>query len=819
MHQLVGTASNTRLRVELGNWTCLKKTTGSNPCRGFAPSIGPVGRGRTACSPSKLPVTAHARDGDGNGNGNGDGATSMATASTALPALALSCLLQVGALGAVEPAIAANLAAQGRGTAAELQSLLEQRGAKLPALTSSPNERKVDIEAKSGSSRELIRELRRQNQEIQDLKAELQGTDPKRKRSSGVAAPGVTASSVAPAARTAGRGERGGEGDGEGASASASSSSSSGTLPVLNILGIFAAAGLGGYVTLQKKDAEEAEAAYKGKLNAEQGIVSGLKDDLSSIKGLLDEEKELVEKIKRESATASSEYARQLGLEKSSKEAVEREKRLVEQSLSSEQRLAEALRLEAEKTSELLEAEKAAKFAADAEASQLKGQLADVQKALAEEKLQVQKWQSDNEEANKRLSEAREENEGLSEDLEEGARRIAALNAAAAALQDQIANATAVNASQSQLIARIGKEALTMSEAMSVMRSQAAERALAAAAERDRVTQEREKFEAEALANRSQIAEQQDKIRSLEGEIDASKAAIQRANTELAATKQELAKAQESMASMQTEINSLNDKIASATSALESEQGDNANLRSELAALRSELTNINSSFEAERQEKDQLLQAIDQLKDEYNAMTERVESGEDTVQRLRKEAGELKKTISDLETKNRTLGSNLIQMEEQSRAKLADVESRLAAAEKNSGGALASRDDAFLAIDKLESVIKVLQDDMADSSAMALQASAELENERHLRSQAEEELFGLREELASITAAEAAARDEVIDEVASLKAEYEHAMEKLKELAAARAAAPKRAAKPKVELTEEEKAERKRIAAVRTVSC
>ena len=224
MHQLVGTASNTRLRVELGNWTCLKKTTGSNPCRGFAPSIGPVGRGRTACSPSKLPVTAHARDGDGNGNGNGDGATSMATAPTALPALALSCLLQVGALGAVEPAIAANLAAQGRGTAAELQSLLEQRGAKLPALTSSPNERKVDIEAKSGSSRELIRELRRQNQEIQDLKAELQGTDPKRKRSSGVAAPGVTASSVAPAAPTAGRGERGGEG--EGASATASSSSS-----------------------------------------------------------------------------------------------------------------------------------------------------------------------------------------------------------------------------------------------------------------------------------------------------------------------------------------------------------------------------------------------------------------------------------------------------------------------------------------------------------------------------------------------------------------------------------------------------------------
>ena len=754
--------------------------------------IGPIARGCIHNDGKKLVANAKACRNEG--------------VSSALGAIALSLAVLVA-----DPAAAANnLTAQGRGTAAEMQSILEQRGAKLPQLTSSPNERKVNIEAKSGSSRELIQELRRQNQEIKELKAELQGVDPKTRSSATASVAPVLPAAPAPVLSR----EDGGRGE-----------SSSSTLPVLNVLGIFAAACLGGYVTLQKKDAEEAQAAYEGKIEAEKGIVKGLQDDLGSIKSLLDEEKELVEKIKRESATASSEYARQLSLEKSSKEAVEREKRLVEQSLSSEQRLAEALRLEAEKTSELLDAEKAAKFAADAEASQLKTQLADVQEALAEEKRQVQKWQSDTDEANKRLSEARKENEALErendeleEDLEGRARRIAELQAAAAALQDQIANATAVNASQSELIERIGKDALTMSEAMSVMRSQAAERALAAAAERQLASEEREKFEAEAMANRAQISEQQEKIRSLEDEIDASKAEIQRANTELAATKQELAKAQESMLSMQKEINSLNDKIASATSALETEKGDNANLRSELAALQSELSSINSSYEAERAEKQQLLDAIDQLKEEYNSMSERVESGEDTVQKLRKEAVELKKTIADLETKNRTLGSNLIQVEEQSRAKLKDVELRLEAAEKSSGGALASRDDAYMAIDKLESVIKVLQDDMADSSAMALQASAELENERFLRNQAEEELVGLREELASITAAEAAAREEVIEEVANLKAEYEGAMEKLKELSAARAATPKkRAAKPKVELTEEEKAEKKRIAAVRSI--
>lgn len=641
-------------------------------------------------------------------------ATQFPSLGNPLPGLALSVVLQAGALVGVEPAIASSLTAQGRGTAAELQNILEQRGAKLPALTSSPNERKVDVEARVGSSRELIQELRRQNQEIKELKAELEGVEPT-KRSGSFQMKTLEPSLAAPSAPAT-----------SGVSASASSSSTptegESTLPVLNVLGIFAAAGLGGYVTLQRKDAAAAQADYESKIDAEKSMVQSLQDDLGSIKNLLDDEKALVEKIKRESATASSEYARQLSLEKASKEAVEKEKRLVEQSLSSEQRLADALRVEAEKTSELLEAEKAAKFAADAEAAQLKSQLAEVHSALEEEKLLVRKWQMDNEEANKRLSDARSVNESLEkdnaaleEDLEERAARIAELNASAAALQDQIANATAINASQSDLIEKIGKETMNMQQAMSVMRAQAAERALAAHEERERARKERERYESEANEFRSQIQDAQDTIMRLEGEICDAKDEIQRANAELAATKQELSKAYESMDSMKSEINALNDKIHAAEKALGEEQGDNANLRSQLAAVQGELSGISSSLETERAEKQQLLDAIDQLKDEYNTMSERVESEQNTVLSLRKEATELKKTIADLETKNRTLGSNLIQVEEQSRAKLADIEKRLEAAEKSSGSALASRDDAYLAIDKLEGVIKMLQEDMAES--------------------------------------------------------------------------------------------------------
>jgi predicted nucleic acid-binding Zn-ribbon protein len=712
---------------------------------------------------------------------------------------ALSVILQFGALEA--PASAANLTAQGRGTAAELENILAQRGARLPALTSSPNEPNAGVESnmkrggKGGPSRELVQELRRQSREIQELKAELQGTVPGKSTSSS-----------------------------QDKAVALEESAGSSTLSVVNVFGIFAAAGLGGYVTLQKKDAQEAEVAFTTKIEAEQGVVKGLQEDFRKIQNLLSQEKNLVEKIKQESATASSEYARQLSLEKASKEAVERERRLVEQSLSSEQRLAEALRLEAEKTNELLEAEKAAKFAADAEASQLQAQLAQVQEALAEEKLQVQKWQSEMQDANQRLSEAKSANEALQndnsaleDDLEERAARIAELNAAAAALQEQIENAAAVNASQGKLIERIGKDTLNMQEAMSVMRAQAAERALAAHNEREVARIEREQYETEANIYREQIAEEQQTIERLESELSDAKQEIQRANSELSATKEELVKAQRSLSSMEQEIEALSEKVSETEKALVEEQGvsssmrmDNVNLRSELASLQSEISTISSNLASERADKAQLLEAMETLKEEYNQMSEHVESEQNTVASLRKEAGILKKTIAELETKNRTLGSNLVQVEEQNKAKLVEVEKRLLDAEKNAGSALSSRDDAVAAIDKLENVINMLQEDMQESQAFALAAQAEVESERAARSSAESSLEEMQSKLRLISKAEEQARVDVQEQLAELRSEYDAAMSKLKELTQQKAAPKKRAAKK--ELTEEEKEAKKRAA-------
>ena len=700
----------------------------------------------------------------------------------------------------------ANLTAQGRGTAAEFQSILEKRGAKLPALQSSPNEKPASGSTviQSGSSRELIQELRRENEEIKRLKAQLQQSGNEI----------VPRQQAAPAVKEEAYSDKKAEIDGE-------------TLPALNILGIFAAAALGGYVTVQKKDADLAQAAYEETLRAEQGVVTGLRADVTNIQNLLNEEKSLVEKMKRESATATAEYSRQLSLEKAAKEAVEQERRLVEQSLSSEQRLAEALRNEAEKTSELLEAEKAAKFAADAEARELKSQLDQVQQALAEEKLQVQKWIDETKQANERLTKAQDinsalenSNAALEEDIQARQARIEELNAAAEALQQQIMSADAVNESQNLLIERIGKDTLSMKEAMSVMRAQAAERALAAQAAAEEAIKKREQYESEAMKFRDQIAQQQSTINSLEAEIASAKEEIKRANEELQQTKEDLVNAQKTMQSMEENIQCLTDKLVAAESSLGEEKeassmmrADNVNLRAELASLQSDLSKISSDLASEREEKDQILNAMESLKEDYNLMSERVEAEQNTVAALRKEAAELKRTISDLETKNKTLGSNMIQVEEQSRGKLADVERRLAEAEKNAITAQSSKQDAVAAIDKLENVIRMLQEDMQESQEFAMSAQKELEAERLARSDAEASLDAMQRELRSIATMEEQAREDVQSQLVELRNEYEAAMSKLQELQMAKTKPKaKRVSAPKKELTEEEKEAKKRAA-------
>ena len=131
------------------------------------------------------------------------------------------------------------------------------------------------------------------------------------------------------------------------------------------------------------------------------------------------------------------------------------------------------------------------------------------------------------------------------------------------------------------------------------------------------------------------------------------------------------------------------------------------------------------------------MEAIETLKTEYGSVSERVEAEQNTVASLRRESAELKKMIGDLQTKNRTLGTNIIQLEDQYKQKLATVQQQLEAAENAATREGTEKEDAVAAIDKLENVIQMLQDDMQESQEMALSARSALESERAARLQAE----------------------------------------------------------------------------------
>lgn len=202
--------------------------------------------------------------------------------------------------------------AVGQGTlsqqqAAELQRLLEERGAKLPELKSSPNVRWLFIcrcrrsaarpncccccvsaltaepatqfpeacrlacppslpvaqqpqarEAAPRGGSELLGALKQQNQELQRVRQELEALK-KAPSAPALSAPALSAPSpaAAPAPKPAAAPAAAEEEEGGG-----------GAFAALNLVGILAAGGLYGYLTIQKKVAAEAEEAFQAKLTA-----------------------------------------------------------------------------------------------------------------------------------------------------------------------------------------------------------------------------------------------------------------------------------------------------------------------------------------------------------------------------------------------------------------------------------------------------------------------------------------------------------------------------------------------------------------------
>ena len=196
----------------------------------------------------------------------------------------------------------------------------------------------------------------------------------------------------------------------------------------------------------------------------------------------------------------------------------------------------------------------------------------------------------------------------------------------------------------------------------------------------------------------------------------------------------------------------------------------------------------------ERAEKEELTNAVEELRQQYEAAAERIEAEQTTVLGLRRDGGELKKAISDLESKNRTLAANLQQTDASYRQKLGETNAAFEAAQRAAAEERAAKEDATAAVLKMESIIRSAQEEMMASQEAAEQARAALAAERASRAEAEEANVALQRQVAAISAAEDEARSAAQQQLAGLQADYEAAKARLLELQAAK---PKRAPRAK----------------------
>ncbi|PRW44327.1 flagellar attachment zone 1-like [Chlorella sorokiniana] len=716
----------------------------------------------------------------------------------ALAATSLALAPGPASAGEVVPTVQGSLVKQQQ---AELQRLLEERGAKLPELKASPSSlagRPEGKEPRAGS--ELLGALRNQNRELQRVRQELEALKSQAPAVTAAPAPAAPAAVVAAPAKEAAApaAEEEEEEEEEGGSAFAA----------LNLVGILAAGGLYGYQTIQKKQAAEAEEAYKAKLEAERGNVGELKTQLGVVKEAVQREQDLSDKIRKEAMSAAAAASRQIELEREAKEAVSREKSLVERSLQAEQQLAEAMRKEAAATAEALEAERAAKFAADAEARELQRVLEETNKSLESERAfarklgqQAAQTKEELQAALKASSELASRKAELEGDLQDEQDHVAELEAAAADFEAQLVSATEAAEKQKAAYEKLGKESMSLKDAMTVMKQRSAEMAVKAQKQADEAAAEREAADARYQELSDELASERQRIASMEAELSETQSRLARSAQEVERLKGELRSANATVESLKQDVKDLAKQVADAEAALATEQqastearAESVSLRSELASVQSELSGLSNKLAQESSEKAELQAAVEALRKQYTEVGDRLEQEQGLVLQLRKESGELRKAMSELETKNRTLAVNLQQREADFKQKVAAVELDLGKARQLDLGKArqaaeaerAARQDAAAAVAKLEGVIQGVRAEMIQAQEASNLATAELNQERSARLTAEQQVLKLRGQLDMIAQAEEAAREQAAQSLKALQGEFEEAKAKLDQIKAAK---------------------------------
>ena len=356
-----------------------------------------------------------------------------------------------------------------------------------------------------------------------------------------------------------------------------------GAFGFLNVMGILAAGGLGGYVFIQKNQAKSTQEELDIALTKEQKLVADLKFKAAAVQSSLDFEQEIVSKLKKEVSKIQQESSQLLSTEMRQKETAIREGQLANRALEAERNLVKAVRKETAAAQEQAQAERAAKFVAEAEAAAVSKQLKEAQEQFAsqieKERVLARKIGLD---ASKAMSQVKTMEEALGKavvtgqalesDLARERLRGDRAEGEAMDLQRQLAQTEGALSDQQGLLQKVGGDTMSMRDAMSKLKQQSGDIAL--------------KVQREATLAFEARLEAEGELRAIQSELEAAKAEIDATKTEAFGLKSSLSASEAKVASLEAD--------------LVSQRNENQRLKEEAAHLQGQLSEAEQALSLEQ---------------------------------------------------------------------------------------------------------------------------------------------------------------------------------------------------------------------------
>ncbi|GAX78952.1 hypothetical protein CEUSTIGMA_g6392.t1 [Chlamydomonas eustigma] len=378
---------------------------------------------------------------------------------------------------------------------------------------------------------------------------------------------------------------------------------------LLNVLGIFLGGGLGGYLYVQQNKAKTVQENLNVALSEEQKRVDELKKRTDEIRDALGKEEETVSKLKSEMQMAATESSLILAAERRERESSMRANELSLKALEAEKRLVAAVRAQAATAKEEAQAERAAKFVAEAEAQALSRQLKEAQELMEKERTVARKVGMDAMKAmsqSKRMEEALGQavvtGESLKRSLEVEEQRGNQAEGAAADLQRELADTAESLEEQRNLLKRVGGDTMDMKDAMSKLKQQALQFSVKAQLASDAAKLERKEAALQLKAVTEQLQQAKGQVSEAHAEIEQLKASLVSRESQVDSLEAELKLQQQNNKQLMEQVAHLQTQLSEVEQSLTAEQSTSKELRQQLQAAQSSLNASQSSLEATSRE-------------------------------------------------------------------------------------------------------------------------------------------------------------------------------------------------------------------------